>query len=393
MEIAPSRIARIAVRAAAVSIAGLSVVACSGNDAPAADSTRAIMSDVVEALRVALPPSFSSQAFADPANRDEIELALQSLAASAGRLERHGEGRGASFAFLSQSLARDVRDVERRYAAGRTDESRFLLHHATELCVACHARLPARAPHALGRQLMAAEALAALPPQDRAQFEMATRQFEPAAADFEAALADPAIAPADLDLEGLIDTWVELCLRVLQDPARARRGLLALAEREDVPQHLRTSLTVWIEDLESPPAARPDEPAVAAARRLIATARDRTRYRDDRQALIPLVTASGILYRYLDARTERTPEVGEAYYLLGVIEASVGRSFWASQTEHLLETSIRVAPAAPYAEDALGLLEELVIAGYTGSAGTHVPPDERERIDRLRALIADASEI
>jgi len=391
MKITHSRFAWTgAVRALALGVA-LSFCSAARCDAPATESTRGIMGNVVSALKVALPPSLDSEEFADPARRDEISLALQSLAASSERLERHGEGREASFAFLSHSLARDVRDIERRFDAGRTDEARFLLQHTTELCVACHARLPDKAPHDLGRQLMAAEALSALPPQQRAQFEMATRQFEAAATDFEAALADPAISPADLDLEGLIDTYVELCLRVMDDPARAERSLRRLADRDDVPAHLRTNLTVWIESLANLPEEPPTGSPVAAARRLIDRAQDRDVFRDDRQALIPLVYASGILNRYLEARTDRTPEVGEAYYLLGVVEASVGRSFWASQTEYLLETSIRIGPGEPYAPKALELLEEFIVAGYTGSAGTHVPPDEQLKIDQLNELIDGAS--
>ena len=63
----------------------------------------------------------------------------------------------------------------------------------------------------------------------------------------------------------------------------------------------------------------------------------------------------------------------------------------ASQTEPLLETAIRIGPGEAYAPDALALLEEFVVAGYTGSAGTHVPPDERRRLDELADLIEAAT--
>jgi hypothetical protein len=72
---------------------------------------------------------------------------------------------------------------------------------------------------------------------------------------------------------------------------------------------------------------------------------------------------------------------------MGVIEADIGRSFWASQTEHYLETAIRIGPGEPYAEPAFELLEAFVVTGYTGSSGEHVPPDVREQLARSRALI------
>jgi len=55
-----------------------------------------------------------------------------------------------------------------------------------------------------------------------------------------------------------------------------------------------------------------------------------------------------------------------------------------------VETAIRVGPGEPYASSALALLEELIVAGYTGSAGTNVPPDEQLRLEELRNLIDDA---
>lgn len=354
------------------------------------ESTLGIMGEVMVALRVVLPLSLDSETFADPANRDTILVALKTLAGSGKRLEQHGSGNEASFAFLSQSLARDTRDIEQRFEAGRTNEARFLLHHATEMCVACHTRLPDPAQHPLGQQLMAVEALAALPPDERAQFEMATRQFEAAATSFEIVLADPTVSPADIDLEGFADSYLELCLRVLNDPTRAEASLRSLGKREDLPAHMQANVQAWIASLAELRDFTPTNPPVIEARRLVSGAQDRSKFRDDRQALVPLVVASGLLHRFLDSRPERSPEVGEAYYLLGVVEASVGRSFWASQTEHLLETAIRIGPGEAYARSAFALLEEFIVAGYTGSAGSHVPADERQRLEELRDLIEDA---
>jgi len=234
------------------------------------------------------------------------------------------------------------------------------------------------------------EALAELPAQERAQFEMATRQFEAAAASFESVLADPAVSPASLDLEGVPDTYLELCLRVLNDPTRAERTLRRLLERDDLRTVMRWNVEAWVASLQRLPEPVAGASPVVEARSLVALAQDRSKFRDDREALVPLVAASGRLHRYLETHNERSPEVGEAYYLLGLIDASVGRSFWASQTEPLLETSIRIAPGAPYAVKALALLEEFVIAGYTGSAGTNVPPDELLRLEALGDLIEDA---
>lgn len=70
----------------------------------------------------------------------------------------------------------------------------------------------------------------------------------------------------------------------------------------------------------------------------------------------------------------------------GVIESRIGRSFWLSQAEAYLETAIRLAPGKPVARNAYGLLAEYLTAGYSGSAGTNLPPDVREKLEVLRGI-------
>jgi hypothetical protein len=82
-----------------------------------------------------------------------------------------------------------------------------------------------------------------------------------------------------------------------------------------------------------------------------------------------------------------TPEQrAEAYYLLGLIETRIGHVYWLSQAEAYLETAIRLAPGQPLASDAYTLLDEFLVAGYSGSGGTNVPPDIQAKLDRLRRI-------
>ena len=112
--------------------------------------------------------------------------------------------------------------------------------------------------------------------------------------------------------------------------------------------------------------------------------------RDERSSLVAAIAASGVLQRYIAEQKQPSPALGEAYYLMGVIESNIGRSFWASQTEHYLEAAIRIGPTEPYAEPAFELLEAFVVTGYSGSGGEHVPADVRQRLDDVRALIDQA---
>lgn len=344
------------------------------------------MGGIFDAMVVLLPASLDDRRFGDPAEREKIRGALARLAEHGAELERGAHASDASFAFLAGALARDTRDSLQRFEAGRVSESRYLLRRLVDDCQACHSRLPDEREHPLGQRLLAVPTIAALPPYDLVDIEVATRQWERALATYEALFAGPEPSVADLDLGGKLDSYLEVCLRVENDPARPIATFQKLAARSDVPPAVGAAIRSWIASLRQLRAA-PPATTLESAQRLVSLAGDRTRYADDRAALVPYVAASGVLHRYVDQGAHSNAELGRAYYLLGVVESRVGRTFWLSQTEHFLEASIRIDPKGPSARDAYKLLEEFEASGYTGSGGGAVPEDVQRRLRSLRALI------
>jgi hypothetical protein len=375
--------------ALAGALAGLACNPVTAEQAPD-PATLETMQEIVDVLAFVLPLSLSDQRFADPANREAIQESLDLLADNGMRLEAHGADRDASFAFLSSSLAADTRRIRERFAVGRADEARFLLHEMTEDCVACHSRLPDSREHPLGRRLVDDERMASLPLIERVRLEMATRQFDRALLGYETLLASPDQSPADLDLTGHLDAYLELCIRVERDPARARRALEKVAARPELGAPLRMNVAAWIASLRELETRKTDCDPMAEARALIAEARDLSRFPDDRRALVYYVAASSVLHRHLAERASPDLETAETCYLLGLVESRIGRTFWLSQTEFFLDAAIRLAPGARFAEEAYALLEEFVVSGYTGSAGREIPPQVQEHLDELHLLIENA---
>jgi hypothetical protein len=350
--------------------------------------TETLMVEIVQSLRVVVPLSLNGARFSDPANRAAVDAALNSLAGNAKRLETHGSGGELGFAYLSENLARDSLDIRKRFEEGRIDEARFLLRHLTDTCVACHSRLPDDRKHALGKYLTEESAISSLPREERVQFEIATRQFDRALATYESLFSDPNTSIADLDLSGDLESYLELCLRVQRDPERAIANLEGLASRNDLPSRLQPHVETWIESLRSLGDVSEGD-AIEQARGLVKPVLEDSKVSGNSE-LVRLIAASGLLHRYVASTTDSPRRIGEAYYLLGVIESRIGRSFWASQTEFFLETAIRMGPKERYADTAFALLEEFLVSGYTGSSGTHVPPDIVRRLEDLDELMKRA---
>jgi len=376
---------------AGAALAALALVAPATALEPDPAATRAIMREVFEALQQSLPASLDEESFRDPARREEIGRALQTLATHSERVANHGSRAGEDFAFLSRSLARDARDAERRFAGGYPSEARFLLHGIVENCAACHSRLPDPEDARLPSRILDEQALAELELPERATLAVATRQFEDALEAMETMFASTRYDAGSIELMGHLEDYLEITLQVKNEPKRAARTLRAFSEREDVRPGLDAKLARWIEDLEQLAERGPVE-GLPAAREMVERAEAATPHLGERAELVRYVAAAGALHRFLATLESGDSQAAEAYYWLGVVESRIGRSFWLSQTEAYLEASIRLAPAGPFADDAYAVLEEFVVLGYTGSSGEHVPPEVQGWLDELRRLIAKSRE-
>jgi tetratricopeptide (TPR) repeat protein len=226
----------------------------------------------------------------------------------------------------------------------------------------------------------------ALPIEQRAKLAYATRQFDVALDLYEILLTPGQLSASDLDLGGHLDDYLELAIRVQRDLPRAGSALASFAKRDDLSPALRREVAHWIAALARLPEEGAGSP-VTEARAVLS--RDADRIGGERDVLVEYLEASGLLHRALEGGLPREKRA-EAYYLLGMIETRIGHSYWLSQAEAYLETAIRLAPGEPIASEAYALLDEFLVAGYSGSGGTHVPADIQAKLDRLRRIAEPA---
>ena len=108
--------------------------------------------------------------------------------------------------------------------------------------------------------------------------------------------------------------------------------------------------------------------------------------RSDRSHLVDFVASIALLHRYLQTQPVNQVDSQEAFYLLGVSESYISHSYWISETDYLLEKSIRMAPKTQVARDALAYLEDYTRSGHDTQAARAVPPGLQTNIDELRKL-------
>lgn len=353
---------------------------------------RAEMAQIFAAMRVLLPLAVDDDAFAQKKNREALLDATARLQTHAHALTRHVEGGAPGTQFLGRRLARDAREVQRHFAAGRTDQARFLVQEMTDTCVACHARLPSTVDSPLAEQFVPSTSLTALPVRAQARVLLATRRFDDAVDMLERLLLDDRV-PASQLLDPLAQ-YLTTTIRVKRDFDRPARTLEKFQGRKDLWRALRRDVHQWIVSLAELSRYGKVAPTLANARRLIDDATNVMQFRADRTGLVHAVTASSLLFRFVEARESAgkkrsDAEIAEAYYLLGVAESLIRQSYWLEEAEAYLEISIRTDPKGPWAELALAKLEEEILFTYTGSAGQPLPDDVERHLDELRRLVGE----
>lgn len=366
------------------------LAACGGDDGSGgagreSKETRAIMDRIFDGLRVALPASADPETFDSPQNRPVVSAALEELASNAELLERHTARRDEQVRFLARSVAADAREVQRTYEQGRSARAAFLLHQITENCVVCHTRLPSRRDSPVAKGFLDEGALEELPLEPRATLQIATRRFDAALDTLEELLLSPSEHAAVL--LGPMTDYLVVCIRVKQDFDRPVPLLERFAQRPDLWTRLRMDVKSWITALPVLKKRAAGKADLATARELMAEGKQMVEFPEDRSALVHFVVASSVLQRFIDAHREPDRDLAEAFYLLGIIEARIGRNYWVTPAPFLLEKSIRLAPDAPFADDAYALLERETFQAYEGSDWEDLPPADAARLEELKRLV------
>ncbi|MDH4037731.1 MAG: hypothetical protein OEX18_08700 [Candidatus Krumholzibacteria bacterium] len=330
--------------------------------------------------------SLDQEAFADPRNGEEIRTKLEALARNVDQVEAHGAGLDPSFDFMRGSLSRDAHEALSEFKAKNYIGSRFILGQITENCVTCHTKLPADRPFEPGREFLNTIDVAQLPPPARANLQVAARQFSDAMTTYEEVLKSREATAADLSTFDVFGNYLRISIGALSDTRRPIQAFKEFVRRTDMPDALKADVRAWTASLETLKLDVPTSKELATGRNMVTQARAKTTSFSDRQQLVEFIASITFLHRYLSSDPESDVDVAEAYYLLGVAESYVSRSYWVSETEYLLAKAIRLVPKSGVAKDALAFLEGYRSSAYNVIPARELPPELQTNIDDLRKL-------
>jgi hypothetical protein len=366
---------------------------------PEPSSVQSSMRRIFASLQLLLPASLDSAEFRDPSRAPAIRSSLAEISTSAAAVAEHTKLADQGVGYLGRSLGAEARATASLFERGAFESAQFSILQMTEYCVECHSRAANKKDSPLAKGFVSKERFAALGSEERARVQLATRDFAGGLDTLERLFASREVQPQQL--RGALTSYLVISIRVKGDYERPAATLRTFAERADLPAFLRLDALRWVDALGSLSKRfrSPSPPRIEDAVEVLSEARDVTRFPSDRQALVHYIVASALLQRVLE-KPATDAQRARAYYLLGLAELRIGRSYWLGLPEFLLETAIRLDPGGDAARQAYALIEEETF--YTYSLGVspegvveerklpELPLDVEQRLADLRRTIESA---
>lgn len=355
--------------------------------APDAGSDRTeAMTNALRAMLHLQPMMLSDAAFSKPANRAAIDADLEALA-----MVEHGfrsadandPGARSIAAVLSGHVAR----ARAALAQGDAPRARGQLAGLSTLCFSCHTLSETTESPSAGSIVAMG-----LTPFEQARFLAATRRFDEALELWLMALKRPpkTFEQATEQINALRQALV-VSVSVKDSPAKTLELLEAIATGEvrasyALPwsQAWRAETRAWAQEHFDARARSPQELFVRA-RTLVERSGAGQHLLGDESKTIGLLRATAYFTQAL-ARQPQARWRSEALLGLGVAASTVREPMLWGLGDVYLEACIRENPGTPVAQRCFSTLLARTLFGFTGSSGTHVPPDVDAHLADLAAL-------
>ena len=342
-------------------------------------------------VKTLVPYLYDREAFVKPENRADVAKKLVEFSRASHRVEpKVGEAILGDPLLVERTLDHLQNDLSRAvisYEQGQYEFARSVAKSSLSNCFQCHS--------VTNQGKSAAWDIDQLPslnllPLERADLLVATRKYDKALAYMEAELRSPEFRQNfAFDYEAMLRRYLALVIRVQIDPRRALAELDRVAA--DGPGFVSEQIEAWRQSLNvwAKEPKRPVKKASEVFRQVqasFARATSAQHFEKDHAGDVEYLRSTAILHGGLKFLTTAADQA-RAHYLLGrAYEVLDDLGSW-NLHESYYEVCLQKDPKGRYAKPCYDRLEASLYMGFSGSAGTHLPAEEIERLRKLRELL------
>ncbi len=367
----------------------LSAISVASNDAPSSllfPAMRKNFFSLMELQKLSLNP----EQFKSKANHEKVAASIKELNQNTTHIKKILKNHGKNGLHpIAEIYADYVQDMSAQFETGNKEYVRRKVPAMTHLCLSCHTGISTKKQfQEAGSQIKTL----ALNDYEKVALYAATRQFDAAIAQLEKILAPTPLKPGELrKLTQAVKTGMSLAVRVKQDPHTALKLLNLALAKPGLPNFIKEDFIHWKTDL-SHWTKQPNQKdlsaqtLLASAKKIIDQAQAAQEYPTDHKADMLYLRASGLL-QHTFTKQASFQEKADAFYYLGLCYNALRDPLLWSLDQSYFEACIKNLPHSKRAKECFKALSSEIFFGYTGSSGTHIPPDELARIERMRKLI------
>ncbi|OFZ31085.1 MAG: hypothetical protein A2622_00330 [Bdellovibrionales bacterium RIFCSPHIGHO2_01_FULL_40_29] len=322
------------------------------------------------------PYIFDKKKFNDPVNKKFLSKSIHELAVDSQNVKHDPIilAKDPTARFVAAEFANEIKQADENFNNGWHEYSRSQLVKVTSYCLECHTRVKDGVEVRL--QDSVEPYVNTLPIKDQIEFMVAFRQFDSA---YKLAQQEMRKVYSHQDLHSDIETVSRLgfmvAVQYMQDKAKAEILTEALSQNKSIPGFLKVKNTSWRNSIQQWDS---NETLTKLSSIRLMLKNKKSDIEDMRAipALLRLLT------------DDLTPdELGEALLLTGESYESLNRVSMISLHENYYESCIRRVPQSKWAKTCFKNYQDSVTASYTGSGGTRLPNDVKQKLQTLKALI------
>ena len=351
------------------------------------------MQNMAQDVKKLLPYLYDQRAYQNPANHQVILEYLKEFSQAAHHVPvKTGKEFLGDDLLVEYSLANLREDLGRSihsFEVGQSEYSRSVAKASLTHCFRCHSVTQEGASASWDLSQLSSLKLA---PLEKADLLVATRKYDKALSYMENLLSSGEfLKNYAFDFESLLRRYLALIIRVEHAPKRALAELDKILNHEDIPPYIAEQAQGWRQSLKD--WAKENPKSIYSARQLFKQVEARFKmaesiqhYRKDHAGDVEYLRATALLHKGLRF-IKTSNDQARALYLLGeAYEVLDELGSW-NLHESYYEACLLKAPKTPLAKRCYNRLEASLYMGYSGSSGTHLPPEERERLKKLREKI------
>ncbi|MFN8945250.1 MAG: hypothetical protein ACK5WZ_11590 [Pseudobdellovibrionaceae bacterium] len=350
------------------------------------------MQDAKTILTDLMPLVVSDEAFRSPRNHKRISTDVDQLLSFAQAMN-HGVAPDSVSADPTVNLVSDyfqsnLKSARSSFKKGRLDHARFLLLNTTSYCIECHTRTQA-GPHFVGASL--SDTLTKLDPIEKVEYLISVRQYDDALKTIETTIIEQNKLPL-FGAEKLVRYGLAITVKYLNNPDAALKLLELSGAAKNLPYFVKDDLQQWKKSVqiwkkeEGKSKIDSVTQIMTQAQKLITSAEEiNSKQRSSNAGHVEILRANALLTGGFQKKPDQK-QTAKMLYLVGQTYQMIPDHLLWTLHESFYASCIQRVPHSPQAKECYKAYEESIIMGYSGSSGTHLPPEVMTELNDLRKL-------